>query len=136
MRFIYTAARSLAPGHVLGTAYTLAIWPQALDLTDNPVRLQQIANDGSEENMLLRIDRGFSIQTDYIGAPSPLDAWQEFIRSVSGGEAFTFDPYAYALPLNPEAAKLVPGSIAWQKVAPTLNLYTVSFSVRMVDAIV
>jgi hypothetical protein len=52
-----------------------------------------------------------------------------------GGEQFTFDADAYAIAINPQAAKLVPGSITWPRVMPTLKAYTVSFSVRMVNAL-
>jgi hypothetical protein len=139
MRFTYTARRSIASGHSLASIYTLALYAQSLIPVDNPVREQNIANDGTEENLLFRIDTTWQITTDWVNdsgsAPTPMDLLREFLRSVAGGEQFTFDPTGYASDVNPQAAKLVPGTLYYQRVATNMNTYQVSFSVRMADAI-
>ncbi len=135
MRFTYTAIRSVTSGHVLDDVYTLAIYAASLTQRDEPKRVQNVALDGTEENLLHRIDVLWNITTDWVDVGTPFDELLEFLRSVSAGEVFTFDPWAYTSDVDPLDAKLVPGTLTYSRVATNLDAYTVSFSVRMVDAI-
>ena len=142
MRLTYNAKRALAFGHTITTAYTLDMWAQEPIRTYTPKRKRHVAIDGTEENLLLRIESEWAVVTDHFtraGTPSGADLFAEFIASVMGGESFTFDPYrqpgggADVLPL---AVTLVDGSYTRSPVDPSSGRFTASFSVREKNAIV
>jgi hypothetical protein len=143
MRVTYTAKRSLASGHSAATSYDLDMFTQESERTYTPTRKRSVAIDGTEENLLLRVESTWSVVTDHFtrtgSAPTTRDLFVEFIASVMGGESFVFDPYrlpgggADVLPLN---VSIVTGSVQITPIDPGLDVYTASFSVRERDAVV
>jgi hypothetical protein len=106
----------------------------------SPVRRRVESIDGTEENLLWRVVRTWSVVTDQFqrtgSAPTPRDLVQEFIASVMGGETFVFDPYrlpgggADVLLLS---VTLVDGSVSFPPIDPSSTMCRgVSFTVREV----
>jgi hypothetical protein len=143
MRITYTAKRALASGHTAATSYDLDMYTQEPQRTYTPVRKRSVAIDGTEENLLLRIESQWTVVTDQFkrtgSAPTSRDLFVEFLASVMGGESFVFDPYrlpgggADVLPLN---VSLVSESVQITPIDPSLGTYTATFSVRERDAVI
>jgi hypothetical protein len=142
MRVTYTAKRALASGHSASTSYNLDMYTQEPQRTYAPTRKRAVAIDGTEENLLLRIESTWSVTTDQFkrtgSAPTSRDLFIEFFASVMGGEQFIFDPYrlpgggADVLPLN---VTIVNESVQLIPIDPSLGIYTATFSVREVAAV-
>ena len=141
MRVTYTAKRAIASGHSAASSYDLDMYTQEPQRTYSPTRKRSVSIDGTEENLLLRIESTWTVVTDQFtrngSAPTTRDLFVEFLASVMGGEAFIFDPYrlpgggADVLPMN---VTIVSESLSLTPIDPSLGTYTATFSVREIDA--
>jgi hypothetical protein len=89
----YVARRSLAPGHVAETPYTL-ILPSLVrcEIGRERKTSRRVSMSGLAETLFYYSKRTFQVQTE----PVPLDEallLVEFLESVDDGQSFTFDPY-------------------------------------------
>jgi len=90
-------------GYKRGLNQSYSIQTSSHDLTpsDRPVINSRTSLDGKVETIFSRIDAGWNILTDFI-SESSWNQWLEFMRSVSGGEPFSFDAFgSIASPDNP-----------------------------------
>lgn len=126
----YTAKRNLAAGHSVSTDYNLETASHTIAPDYDPVLGGEgVAQDGTTEAVLDRIDRGYSITTDFITAAN-LPLWNEFLDSVAVKESFTFDAYGtITTPVSPQTV-LLDGKPSYQRVGATMN-YQISFKVRV-----
>lgn len=89
----YVARRSLAPGHVIDTPYTLILPSLArCDMSRERQSRRQVSLSGRVETLWYHAKRVWQVQTE----PVLLDEAElliEFLESVDDGQSFTFDPY-------------------------------------------
>lgn len=89
----YVARRSLAPGHVAGTPYTLILPSLSrCQLGRERKTSRAVSLSGASETLYYYSKRTWQVQTE----PVPLDEAQvliEFLESIDDGQSFTFDPY-------------------------------------------
>jgi len=91
----------------LNESYEIETEAHILTPQDTPIAKQAMALDGTPETLFTRNDATWEVNTDFILESAWLQ-WREFIRSVSGGEIFTFDAYgSIASPDNPISVMLV-----------------------------
>ena len=94
MAFVaYVARRSLAPGHVVDSPYSLTL-PNLVrcDIRRDRKTSRKVSLSGAAETLYYYSKRIYSVQTE----PVPLDQSAliiEFLESVDDGQSFTFDPY-------------------------------------------
>jgi hypothetical protein len=91
---VYTALRSISSGHAVDTEYSIVIGGQAIDPRRKRIVDQSIALDQSVETDLHGLEQLWTVTTDWLKTPEDRAIFAEFLDSVSGGEPFTFDPYA------------------------------------------
>ena len=85
---------------------------------------------GIVETLLLNNIDYWSITTGYI-TELELPYWLEFFKSVSGGEAFTIDPYGSTAVEVAPVSCMIEGSPVITRVE-TIYVYTITFKVRVV----
>ena len=94
IRVQYTAARDLTGTNTDGGSVTLSF--SASDVTPGREvsRSEQKAIGGQRETLLHNALRTWSVTTGPIEGVN-IDAMQEFLASVEGGESFSFEPWRY-----------------------------------------
>ena len=124
--FTYTAQRNIKAGHSQASDYTITVVLQnADDEQPKPVKNTHKALDGTEVNVLHRIETYVDITTDLVaisgGTPDPED-FGEFFHSVAGGESFVYNDG------TDHDAKMA-GDVSRQR---TGLYYTYSFRIRLI----
>lgn len=128
---LYTAVDrgTLASGHTDGTAYELETSSHKLDLVRTEEGSESVAQDGTTEKTLDRIQRGWNVLTDFIDeADRP--SWDEFIDSVAAAEVFTFDAYGTIASADNAQTVIMDGEPKWSRVGAS-KVYQLSFRVRV-----
>lgn len=91
----------------LNESYTLETAAHTVTPSDSPVISATPALDGTTETIYKRNDKQWRILTDFI-SEADWPQWREFMQSVHGGEAFTFDAFGtIASPDDPVSVQLV-----------------------------
>lgn len=89
----YVARRSLAPGHIVDTPYTLILPSLSrCQLGRDRRTSRKVSMSGAAETLFYFAKRTWQVQTE----PVLLDEAQtliEFLDSIDDGQSFTFDPY-------------------------------------------
>lgn len=129
---IYTARRSLAPGHEDGEVYELELPMSAIDLSDDTDSKEHTALSGITETVWNRIDETWRFTTVPMDAATTAQL-REFLNSHISGEPFTIDPYGtLSQPDDPFTAELVSRKHALRRFG-ALMMYQISFEVRRAD---
>lgn len=88
MNITYTAQRSLIPGHVAGTQYTLSIATTTRLSSRRVERTQQKSLSGRIETLWYYGERSWSVVFEPVNG-TRVDALREFLDSTESGELFT-----------------------------------------------
>lgn len=94
IRIQYTAARQLTGTHVSGDPVTLSFSASELTPGREVTRVVQKAIGGRRETLRQNATRTWSVATEPLDGVK-VDAMLEFLASVEGGEAFSFEPWRY-----------------------------------------
>lgn len=106
-RVSYTAQRSLKAGVSAGTAVDFDFNVSDLDRYTKTARSDRASLGGLRQVLRDRTDVGYRVQTLPV-LEADFDDFRQFLDSVDGGEAFTFDPYGtLASPVSPATSILV-----------------------------
>jgi len=116
--------------HGYGTSYALEqIHTGDARFELGVIKEQVRARTGYAETLLKRIDKTWTVTTDWI-AQADIVYWSEWIMSVAAGEFFTVDPYGTAAaPDNPVLVELLKSNFPFARVG-TLSEFKLSFTVR------
>lgn len=92
----YTAERSLSPGHIQGSSYTISVRTISRGVRKDVAKksLQSMSGKNVETN-LWRNNKKLNIQTASVRG-GERELILEFLESVIGGETFSFDEFGYA----------------------------------------
>jgi len=106
--FSYTAQRSVISGHSVGTNYDI---DQPMSVINGPGgvprKRERVALDGTTQTVHHRLEKTWTFRTTDM-EQADMEAFLEFLDSVSFGELFTFDPYGtVASPSSPKTGILV-----------------------------
>jgi len=116
--------------HGQGAQYQLETASQMIMDTEVPIGPRpKRALNGTPETIIHRIDTLWDIQTGII-MPEDVKYWDEFKRSVLGGETFTLDPYGtIAVPVDPVSVVLDVRSLKLERVQNS-QMRQLSFKAR------
>lgn len=81
-----------AQAHTVGSSYGLGFDAEQLDRSTKTQKHRKTSIGGNIETSYMRQEITWAVKATLFGE-ADLKFWREFIGSVSGGEAFTFDPY-------------------------------------------
>lgn len=103
----YVARRSIAPGHIVDTPYSLTL-PNLVrcDIRRDRKTSRKLSMSGVAETLFYYSKRVYSVQTE----PVPLDQTAliiEFLESIDDGQSFTFDPYGTSSFRSPASAVVI-----------------------------
>lgn len=106
---VYTAKRSLLPGHTVDVPYELGLRQISADHTRDVRKSEQRALSRLRETLFWNGASGLAITIgSYPEQSVQFDAVIEFLESVERGETFTYDRYGSAgAPASPRSAVLV-----------------------------
>jgi len=126
---IYTATRSVTGSHVAGNNYALDFSAGKLNRKSKTTQKTHTARGGQSEALRYRQTITWDITTTRVTGPN-IPLLREFLDSVDGGEAFTFDPYGTnATPDNPVSCKLESSGYSENRHGTT-DSFRISFRVK------
>lgn len=129
-----------ATAHASGSSYTIGFDAEQLDPSFSTKRTQRVSLGGSTETIFQRTEEKWAVKTSIL-EESDIPQWRELLKSVAGGETFTFDPYGTTsvgadglrTTTADDAKSVIMDSDSWsEERESSTRMYRVSFTVKVV----